>query len=131
MTFLQVLQLEVFRKELENQITLERLEYEKASAKGKLYRMPMMSLMERGKFNVQAMTTAYYEIMHKEATAYSSNERKYIKDVCGLAYQRTIRALKEESEENDRNPLLRWVRHVVAWLQLKFGKNRKGSVITQ
>lgn len=122
MTFLQVLQLEVFQQELENQITLERLEYEKASARGKLHRMAMMNLMERGKFNVQAMTTAYYEIMHKEANGYSSNERKYIKDVCGLAYQRTIRALQNESEENDRNPLLRLVRHVIAWFQLKFGR---------
>lgn len=124
MTFPQVLQLEVFQRALDQQMQLEMNTYMEAKKHGKVARMALTSLIERGKFTMADMTAAYYHIMHKEECGYSANERKYIKDVCGLAYQRTIKALKEESEENDRNPLLRWVRHVVAWLQLKYGKNR-------
>ena len=120
MTFLQVLQLEVFQRALDQQMQLEMNTYTEAKKHGKVARMALTSLIERGKFTMADMTAAYYHIMHKEACGYSANERKYIKDVCGLAYQRTIKALKEESEENDRNPLLRWVRHVIAWFQLKF-----------
>ena len=127
MTFPQVLQLEVFQRALDQQMQLEMDAYMEAKKHGKVARMALTSLIERGKFTMADMTAAYYHIMHKEACGYSANERKYIKDVCGLAYQRTIKALKEESEENDRNPLLRWVRHVVAWLQLKFRKNTQNK----
>ena len=124
MTFLDVLQLSVFREELEEQLTREMAAWEKASLRGTLQRIALCSLRERGLFNVQDMTAAYYEIMHKEAKGFSSNERKYIRDVCGMAYQRTILRLREESEENDRNPLLRWVRHWWASVCLWF-KRRK------
>lgn len=127
MTFPQVLQLEVFQRALDQQMQLEMNAYIEAKKHGKVARMALTSLIERGNFTMADMTAAYYHIMHKEACGYSANERKYIKDVCGLAYQRTIKALKEESEENDRNPLLRWVRHVVAWLQLKFRKNTQNK----
>ena len=120
MTFPQVLQLEVFHDELLEQMTRELVAYEKASAHGKLARMALTRLRERGEFTVDKMTAAYYHIMHKEATGYSANERQYIQDVCTLAYTQTIRRLREESDENERNPLLRWVRQFVAWLQLKF-----------
>lgn len=125
MTFLQVLQLEVFRDELLAQMTREMVAYEKASMHGKLARMALTNLRERGLFTVDNLTQAYYHIMHKELNGYSANERQYITDVCTIAYQKTIRRLRKESEENERNPLLRWVRQFIAWVQLKFKKNKE------
>ena len=120
MTFPQVLDLQIFHEELDQQMQKEMNTYLAARKHGKVARMALTTLMERGKFTMSDMTAAYYHIMHKEATGYSANERQYIQDVCTLAYTQTIRRLREESEENERNPLLRWVRQFVAWLQLKF-----------
>ena len=114
MTFPQVLQLKLFREQLEQQMDIEQKALNNA---GRLQnRVVLQELQRRGEFTAERLTTAYYHIMHKEATAYSSRERQYITDVCTLAYSRTIRQLQQESEENDRNPLLRFVR----WLLAKF-----------
>ena len=123
MTFPQVLQLKVFREQLEVQMAIEQKALNNA---GRLQnRVVLQSLIKRGLFTAEELTTAYYHITHKEMTGYSSRERQYITDVCTLAYTRTIRQLQQESEENDRNPLLRLVRHIVAWFQLKFNKNKE------
>lgn len=114
MTFPQVLSLQVFREELDEQMQIERKALNDA---GKLHnRVVLQELIRRGEFDAEKLTAAYYHIMHKEATTYSSRERQYITDVCTLAYTRTIRQLQQESEENSRNPLLRFVR----WLLAKF-----------
>ena len=125
MTFPQILELQIFQEELDQQMQKEMNTYLAARKHGKVARMALTTLMERGKFTMSDMTAAYYHIMHKEATGYSANERQYIQDVCTIAYTATIRRLQNESEENDRNPLLRLVRHVVAWFQLKFNKNKE------
>lgn len=122
LTFYDVLQLDIFRDELAEQLTREMATKEKASTQGKLRRMAMDSLMERNVFNVEKMTLMFYFIKHKLLQGYSANERQYINDVCQMAYQRTILRLKEESEENDRNPLLRWLRQFHAWIVSKFKK---------
>lgn len=119
MTFPQVLQLEVFHDELLEQMTRELVAYEKASTHGKLARMALTRLRERGEFDAEKLTAAYYHIMHKEAVCLSARERQYITDVCTLAYSRTIRRLQNESEENSRNPLLRLVRWVLAKWNIK------------
>ena len=114
MTFPQVLQLKVFREQLEVQMAIEQKALNNA---GRLQnRVVLQELQRRGEFTAEELTTAYYHIMHKEMTGYSSRERQYITDVCTLAYTRTIRQLQQESEENSRNPLLRFVR----WLLAKF-----------
>lgn len=125
MKFPQVLDLQIFQEELDQQMQKEMNTYLAARKHGKVARMALTTLMERGKFTMSDMTAAYYHIMHKEATGYSANERQYIQDVCTIAYTATIRRLQNESEENERNPLLRWVRHIVAWFQLKFNKNKE------
>ena len=120
MTFPQVLQLSVFREQLEQQMQIEQKALNDA---GRIHnRTILQELIRRGEFTADRLTAAYYHIMHKEAVSLSANERQYIIDVCTLAYSRTIRQLQEESEENDRNPLLRLVRHIVAWFQLKYKK---------
>lgn len=104
MTFLDVLQLGVFEEELKKQLAMEYGLYEEVSSKGKLKRMAMDGLRDRGLFNAKDMTVAYYHIMHKEAEGYSANERKYIKDVCAMAYLRTIKRLQAESKYEKEHP---------------------------
>ena len=123
MTFPQVLSLEIFREELEAQIEIEKKALHDAGKMRK--RLVLQNLIKRDEFNAERLTAAYYHICHKEATAFSANERQYICDVCTLAYSRTIMRLQEESDENDRNPLLRWLRHLLGWFCLKFKKRRK------
>lgn len=117
MTFPQVLSLQVFREELDEQMQIERKALNDA---GKLHnRVVLQELIRRGEFDAEKLTAAYYHIMHKEAVCLSARERQYITDVCTLAYSRTIRRLQNESEENSRNPLLRLVRWVLAKLNIK------------
>lgn len=119
MTFPQVLQLEIFQEELDQQMQREMNAYTEAKKHGKVARMALTSLIEKGKFTMAYMTAAYYHIMHKEADGYSANERQYIQDVCTIAYTATIRRLQNESEENSRNPLLRFVRWLMAKWRMK------------
>lgn len=119
MTFPQVLELDIFQEELNQQMSVEMEAYNDARKCGKVCSIPLTQLLRNGKFTMHDMTTAYYHIMHKEASGYSANERQYIKAVCGVAYHRTIKRLKEESEENDRNPLLRFVRYITAKCGIK------------
>ena len=122
MTFPQVLQLKLFREQLEMQMAIEQKALNNA---GRLQnRVVLQELQRRGEFTAERLTTAYYHIMHKEATGYSANERQYITDVCTIAYAATIRRLQQESRENKRNPLLRWWRMLTAWLKMKLNQNK-------
>ena len=126
MTFLEVLQLNIYEEELKRQIAMEIGLYDEVSAKGKLKRMAMDRLRERNIFNAHDFTIAYYHIMHKEATGYSAAERQYIKDVCGMAYQRTIKRLQAESTWNEKHPHLSWWREVWQTIINRFrGKNKR------
>ena len=126
MTFLDVLQLGVFEEELKKQLAMEYGLYEEVSSKGKLKRMAMDSLRERNIFNPKDMTEAYYHIMHKEAQGYSANERKYIQDVCAMAYQRTIKRLQAESDWNEKHPHLSWWREIwQRFINCFKGRNKK------
>ena len=112
MTFPQVLQLEIFQEELDQQMQREMNAYTEAKKHGKVARMALTSLIERGKFTMADMTAAYYHIMHREAEGYSANERKYIKDVCAMAYQRTIKRIKAENDWKRKHPHLYWWREI-------------------
>lgn len=117
MTFPQVLALQIFRDELQQQMDIEKKALNDAGRL--LKRTVLQELIRRGEFTAERFTAAYYHIMHKEAVSLSANERMYIVDVCQIAYNRTCRRLTEESEENSRNPLLRLVRWVLAKLNIK------------
>lgn len=124
MNFPQVLGLNIFRDELYAQMQIELQALKEASRHGKVARMALTSLIDKGKFNTTEFTTAYYHIVHKEATGFSANERQYITDVCTIAYTKTIRRLQQESNENRRNLILRWWRMLTAWLKMKLNQNR-------
>ena len=117
MTFPQVLALQIFQDELQAQMDVEQKALNDA---GRIHnRTVLQELIRRDEFTVHRFTTAYYHIMHKEATAYTARERQYITDVCTIAYTKTIRRLQNESEENSRNPLLRFVRWLLAKCHIK------------
>lgn len=117
MTFPQVLALQIFRDELQQQMDIEK---KALNDVGRLLkRTVLQELIRRGEFTAERFTNAYYHIMHKEAVSLSANERRYIVDVCQIAYNRTCHRLTEESEENSRNPLLRLVRWLLAKLKIK------------
>lgn len=122
MTFLEVLQLSIFKEELEKQISLEIAAYDDDSKRGKLKRMALDSLRERGLFNVNDLTLTYYHIMHKEADreTFSANVRQYIQDVCTLAYTRTIRRIQKESKYEKEHPYMAklkewWLKFIMWW----------------
>lgn len=117
MTFPQVLALKIFKDELEAQMKIERKALDDAAHISK--RTVLQELIRRGEFTAQRLTAAYYHIAHKEETAFTARERQYISDICTLAYSRTIRRLQNESEENSRNPLLRFVRWLLAKCNVK------------
>lgn len=125
MTFPQVLALDIFREELDAQMKIELKALNDAGKMRK--RVVLQELLRRDEFNAERLTAAYYHICHKEATAFSAIERQYITDICTLAYSRTIMRLQEESEENDRNPLLRWLRKFFAWFYLLRKGDMKGD----
>lgn len=117
MTFPQVLALQIFQDELQAQMDVEQKALNDA---GRIHnRTVLQELIRRDEFTVHRFTAAYYHIMHKEATAYTARERQYITDVCTIAYTKTIRRLQNESEENSRNPLLRFVRWLLAKWNIK------------
>jgi len=117
MTFPQMLALQIFKDELESQMKIERKALNDAPIIPK--RVVLQELIRRGEFTAHSLTAAYYHIAHKEETAFSARERQYISDICTLAYSRTIRRLQNESEENSRNPLLRFVRWLLAKWNIK------------
>ena len=108
MTFLQVLQLSIFREELEKQLALELQAYNDANKLGKLKRMAMDRLREKNLFDAVSMTNAYYRTVHKEADRemLPANERQYITDVCTMAYTRTIRRIQAEEEYERKHPIM-------------------------
>lgn len=128
MTFLEVLQLSIFKEELEKQIYIEIAAYNEVSKRGKLKRMAMDRLRERGQLNTKDLTVAYYHIMHKEADrdTFSANERQYIQDVCTLAYTRTIRKLQADSKYEKEHPfkakMKEWWERLKAWYREKTKK---------
>lgn len=125
MTFLEVLQLSIFKEELEKQISLEIKAYDDVSKRGKLKRMAMNRLRERNQFNAKDLTVAYYHIMHKEADrdTFSASERQYIQDMCTLAYTRTIRKIQTEDEWEKNHPIRakfkEWLERLKAWWRKK------------
>lgn len=131
MTFLEVLQLSIFKEELERQISLEIAAYDDVSKRGKLKRMAMDRLRERNQFNAKDLTVAYYHIMHKEADrdTFSANERQYIQDMCTLAYTRTIRRLQAESKYEKEHPykvkMKEYWERFLRWFREKANRRKK------
>ena len=106
MTVEQLIDSDEFIKELEVQITNECEHHDKlareAFTKGlRLQRAPIARLRERKVFNQQDIREIYKRILCKVETDYSAAERTYIKQLCMVAYWRTVQKMKE-AEAKDK-----------------------------
>ena len=107
MTVEQLIDSDDFIKELEVQITNECENHDKlareAFTKGlRLQRAPIARLREREVFNQQDIRDLYKRIIVGMLQGFSAAERQYIKQVCMVAYWRTVQKLKAaEQKEKD------------------------------
>ena len=99
----QLLDSEDYRRELEQQISMESSHHDKMSreafVKGlRLQRAPIARIREREVFNAQDMVELYKRIICKQLNGFSSAEREYIKNVCMVAYWRTLEKRKRKEK---------------------------------
>ena len=67
------------------------------------YRHAFDRLREKGVFEPGQMTQLYAEAMDKKLQGYSSAERKYILEVGGYAFNKTVKELLDEEKKNNGN----------------------------
>ena len=95
MTIEQLLDSEQYERELIQQIEIETKHHDKmareAFASGlRLQRAPIQTLREKGVFDAENVRDIYKRIVCKTLVGFSAAEREYIKNVCLMAYWRTI-----------------------------------------
>ena len=105
MTVEQLLDIDEFREELQVQITNECENHDKlareAFVKGlRLQRAPIARLREREVFNVKDIVEIYKRIICKTLRGFSAAEREYVKNVCMMAYWRTVERLKNKEKQS-------------------------------
>ena len=94
-----------FYKNIKNVITNLRRIREDAREKSKnnLRRHVLDRLEERGVFEPGQLTQLYAEAMDKRLQGYSSEERKFILQVGGEAFNKTMKELLDEEKKNIGN----------------------------
>lgn len=101
MTVRELLDGELFRKELQVQIDNEVASHDKMAREAfqlgmRLQRSPHQRLRDKGVFNVDDMVALYKMIICKQLEDYSSAERTYIKQVVMMAYWRVVEILQKK-----------------------------------
>lgn len=101
LTIEQLLDSEDYRRELQVQIKNEKEHHSKMSREAyvaglRLQRAPIARLQEREVFNVNDMVEIYKRIVCKTLKGFSAAEREYVKNVCLMAYWRTIEKMKKK-----------------------------------
>ena len=95
MTVEQLLDSKEFRQELELQIQMEdkhhtEMSHQAVAAGLRLQRAPIQRLIEREVFNADDMIELYKRIVCKQLNDFSAAERKYIEQICMMAYWRVV-----------------------------------------
>ena len=90
-----------FYKNIKNVINNERIARKKAN--NILLRHVMDRLEGRGVFEPEQMTQLYAEVMDRKLQGYSSEERRYIRQVGGEAFNKTMKGLLDEEKKNNSN----------------------------
>jgi hypothetical protein len=67
------------------------------------YRHASDRLIEKGVFEPGQLTQLYAEAMDKKLQGYSSAERKYILEVGGYAFNKTMKELLDEEKKDSSN----------------------------
>ena len=101
MTVRELLDGELFRKELQVQIDNEVASHDKMAREAfqlgmRLQRNPHQRLRDKGVFNVDDLVELYKMIICKQLEDYSSAERTYIKQVVMMAYWRVVEILQKK-----------------------------------
>ena len=94
-----VLTSSMYEAELIKQMEIEETMQTRAIRQGVTRRTVLDRLRARNVWKSDALLLLYVRILDKSLTGYSAAERKFINDVCWLAYRRTMRkAMREEQE---------------------------------
>lgn len=102
-TIEQLLDSEVFEQELIKQIDMEARHHDEMARQAfksglRMQRAPITTLREQGLFDAENIRDIYKHIICKTLTGFSAAEREYIKNLCMMAYWRTIERLKQQGE---------------------------------
>lgn len=100
MTIEQLLDSEQFERELIQQIEIEAGHHDKMAREAfksgmRLQRAPITTLREKGVFDAENIRDIYKRIICKTLVGFSASEREYIKNLCMVAYWRTIEKNKK------------------------------------
>lgn len=100
-TIEQLLDSEVFERELIQQIEMETAHHDKMAEQAfssglRLQRAPIATLRDKGIFDAENIRDIYKRIICKNLNGFSAAEREYIKNLCMMAYWRTIDKLKKD-----------------------------------
>lgn len=100
-TINELLDSEMFERELIRQIDMETQHHDEmarqAFASGlRLQRAPITTLLEKGIFDAENIRDIYKRIVCKTLVGFSAAEREYIKNLCMVAYWRTIEKAKKQ-----------------------------------
>lgn len=99
LTIADVLKSAEYDKQLRRQMEIEETMQTRVIKAGITRRTVLDRLRARNVWKSDALLLLYVRILDKSLTGYSAAERKFINDVCWLAYRRTIRkAMREEKE---------------------------------
>lgn len=101
MTIEQLLDSEQFERELIQQIDMEAAHHDKMAQQAfnaglRLQRAPITRLREQGVFDAENIRDIYKRIICKTLVGFSAAEREYIKNLCMVAYWRTIEKAKKQ-----------------------------------
>lgn len=105
MKIADVLVTEKYYKNIKNVIANLRKIREDARKKSKnnLRRHAIDRLEEKGVFEPGQLTQLYAEVMDRKLQGYSSEERRYIRQVGGAAFNLTMEKLLDEEKKNNDN----------------------------
>lgn len=103
MTVGQLIDSDEFREELQVQIDNETANHDRMAREAfvrglRLQRAPIARLREREVFNVKDIVEIYKRIVCKTLVGFSAAEREYVKNVCMMAYWRTVERLKKQNQ---------------------------------
>ena len=96
-----ILATEEYYKNIKNVIKNKRVSRKKAN--NILFRHVLDRLEERGVFEPGQMTQLYAEVMDRKLQGYSSNERRFIRQVGGEAFLLTMKELIDEEKKDNSN----------------------------
>lgn len=94
-----------FEEELIRQVEMEAEHHDEMARQAfkfglRLQRAPITTLREQGMFDAENIRDIYKRIVCKTLKGFSAAEREYVKQLCMMAYWRTIERLKRQESNS-------------------------------